>query len=76
MTIALPPALHQLVDRLIRTGRYSDENDVVREALHVLEHQEFDESPALEAAILEGVRSPHQVYDASTLDRIRQSARA
>lgn len=38
MTIALPPALHQLVDRLIRTGRYSDENDVVREALHVLEH--------------------------------------
>ncbi len=76
MTIALPPALHQLVDRLIRTGRYSDENDVVREALRVLEHQEFDESPALEAAILEGVRSPHQVYDASTLDRIRQSARA
>lgn len=73
MTIALPPALHQLVDRLIRTGRYSDESDVVREALRVLEHQEFDESPALEAAILEGVHSPHQAYDASTLDRCQKT---
>ena len=76
MTIALPPALSQLVERLIHTGRYADEGEVVREALRVLEHQEFDESPALEAAILEGVRSPHQAYDASTMDRIRQNARA
>jgi len=76
MTIALPPALSQLVERLIHTGRYADEGEVVREALRVLEHQEFDESPALEAAILEGVRSPHQAYDTSTLDRIRQNARA
>ena len=46
----------------------------MREALRVLEHQEFDESLALEAAILEGVRSPHVPYDASVLDRIRQNA--
>ena len=76
MTIVLPPALSQLVERLVHTGRYADESEVVREALRVLEHQEFDESPALEAALLEGVRSPHRAYDASTLDRIRQSARA
>ena len=76
MTIALPPALTQLVERLIHTGRYVDEAEVVREALRVLEHQEFDESPALEAALLEGVRSPHQPYDASVLERIRQTARA
>jgi putative addiction module CopG family antidote len=63
------------VDRLINTGRYSDESDVVREALRVLERQELDESPALEAAILEGVCSPHQPYDASVLERIRQNAR-
>lgn len=74
MTITLPPALSQLVERLVQTGRYTDEAEVVCEALRVLEHQEFDESPALEAAILEGVRSPHQAYDASTLDRIQQSA--
>ena len=52
MTIALPPALGHLVQRLLSTGRYADEGEVVREALRVLEHQEFDESPALEAALL------------------------
>ena len=53
MTIALPPGLSQLVDRLVHTGRYADEGEVVREALRVLERQEFDESPAIEAALLE-----------------------
>ncbi|MBX7207182.1 MAG: type II toxin-antitoxin system ParD family antitoxin [Verrucomicrobiaceae bacterium] len=76
MTIALPPALSQLVERLVHTGRYADESDVVREALRMLEHQEFDESPALEAALLEGVRSPHRPYDATVLERIRQTAKA
>jgi putative addiction module CopG family antidote len=75
MTIALPPALDQMVQRLVSTGRYADEGEVVREALRILEHQEFDETPALEAAILEGVRSPHVPYDVSVLDRIRQTAR-
>jgi hypothetical protein len=32
--------------------------------------------PALEAAILEGVHSPHQRYDTSVMDRIRQNARS
>lgn len=74
MTITLPPALNQLVDRLVHTGRYTDEGDVVREALRALERQEFDESPALEAAILEGVASPHRPYDASVMDRVRARA--
>jgi putative addiction module CopG family antidote len=60
----------------VHTGRYADEGDVVREALRVLERQEFDESPALEAAILEGVASPHQPYNDSVMDRIRQNARS
>jgi hypothetical protein len=30
----------------------------------------------LEAALLEGVRSPHWPYDGSVLDRIRQAAGA
>jgi putative addiction module CopG family antidote len=76
MVITLPPALNQLVDRLVHSGRYADEGDVVREALRALERQEFDESPALEAAILEGVASPHQPYDSSVMDRVRQNARA
>lgn len=76
MTVNLPPALDQLVDRLVHTGRYANEGDVVREALRVLERQEFDESPALEAAILEGVSSSHQPYDASVMDRVRHNARS
>lgn len=74
MTVSVPPALSQLVERLILTGRYADEGDVVREALRVLERQEFDESPTLEAALLEGIASPHVPYDDSALERIRQMA--
>lgn len=73
MTIALPPALSELVERLVHTGRYADESDVVREALRVLEHQEFDESPALEAALLEGSRSPHHPYDVERVYRMVMS---
>ena len=75
MNITLPPDLKQLVDRLVHTGRYVDEGEVAREALRVLERQEFEESPALEAALLEGVSSPHQPYDASVLERIRRNAK-
>ena len=76
MTTSLPPALNQLVERLVNTGRYADENDVVREALRVLERQEFEESPAHEATIREGVMSPHQPYNESVLDRIRKSSQS
>lgn len=76
MTIALPPALNQLVSRLLATGRYADEGEIMREALRLLERRELDESPALEAALLEGVRSPHRPYDATVLDSIRATARA
>jgi putative addiction module CopG family antidote len=74
MIVTFPPALNQLVDRLVHTGRYADEGDVVREALRVLERLELGESPAREAAILEGVVSPHQPYDAAVLNRIRRNA--
>jgi putative addiction module CopG family antidote len=76
MEIALPPALGKLVERLIRTGRYMDEGDVIREALRALERQELNESPALEAAVLEGVGSPHLPYDDTVLERIRRNARS
>ena len=75
MTVALPPALDQFVSRMLATGRYADEGEIMREALRLLEHREFDESPALEAAILEGVRSPHRPYDSGVLDSIRAAAR-
>lgn len=74
MNIALPPGLSALVEKWVATGRYADEGDVVREALRALERQELDESPALEAALLEGIRSPHRAYGPAVLDSIRKSA--
>lgn len=44
--------------------------------LSSLEHIRLRESPALEAALLEGVRGPHRPYTKATLDRIRKNARA
>ena len=75
MNVALPPALLQFVQNLVSSGRYSNEDGVMSDALRVLERQEMDSSPALEAALLEGVRSPHHPYDASVLERVRTSAR-
>ena len=72
MIIALPPALRQPVERLFHTGCYASESEVLR----FMEHQEFDESPALETSLLEGVRSPHRTYGTTVLDQIRQSSPA
>ena len=66
--------LESLVKEKARSGRYADESDVLRDALRALEQRDDIESPALEAAILEGVRSRHRRYGKSTLDRIRKSA--
>jgi len=46
-----------------------------RGALRALEWRDSYESPALEAALLEGVRGPHKPYGKATLQRIRQAAR-
>ena len=75
MNVALPPALLQFVQNLVSSGRYHNEDEVMSDALRVLERQEMDSSPALEAALLEGVRSPHHPSDANVLERVRTSAR-
>jgi Arc/MetJ-type ribon-helix-helix transcriptional regulator len=46
----------------MRSGRYTDESDVMRDWLRALELREDYESPALEVALLEGVRSPRRPY--------------
>ena len=65
-----------LVKEKIRIGRYTEESDVRREALRALEQREDYETPALEAALLEGVNSPHRTYSKATLTRIRTAARS
>lgn len=75
MKVTLTKELETLVQEKVRSGRYADESDVVRDALRVLEQRDDFESPALEAALLEGVRSPHRPHGKSTLERIRKAAR-
>jgi len=66
----------RLVEEKVRSGRYADASDVMRDALRTLELRDDLESPALEAALLEGVRSPHCPYGKQTLERIRKVAKS
>ena len=74
MKVSLTKELESLVEDKIKSGRYLDASDVMRDALRALELRDSFESPVLEAAILEGVRSEHRPYSRRTLDRIRRSA--
>jgi len=74
MTVTLTKELESLVREKVRSGRYADASDVVRDALRRMEQDDEYESPALEAALLEGVRSPHRAYGKATLARVRKAA--
>ena len=75
MEVTLTKEQKAYVTRKVRSGRYTDASDVMRDALRALELRDDFESPALETALLEGVRSPHRLYSKSTLNRIRKAAR-
>lgn len=72
--LTLSQELESLVQAKVRSGRYTDASDVVRDALRRLEQDDVDKSPALGAALLEGVRSPHRLYGKTTLARVRKAA--
>jgi antitoxin ParD1/3/4 len=74
MRITLTKELESLVKEKVRSGRYADESDVLRDALRALEQRDDFESPALEAALIQGARSSHRLYNKRTLDRIRKGA--
>ena len=74
MKVTLTDELEMLVKKKVRSGRYVDESDVVRDAQRALELRDDYDLPALEAALLEGVRSPHRPYGKGTLNRVRKSA--
>jgi antitoxin ParD1/3/4 len=75
MEIVLTKELEQFVKAKVQTSRYADESEVMRDALRALEQRDDYESPALEAALLEGIRSPHRPCTKATLGRIRKNAR-
>ena len=76
MEIALTKELETFIGEKVRSGRYVDASDVVRDALRELQEREAFDSPELEGALREGVRSPHEPYGADTLERVRAMAKA
>jgi putative addiction module CopG family antidote len=75
MKVVLTEELKMFVKEKVRSGRYRDESDVMRDGLRALELRDEFESLALEAALLEGIRSPHRPYRKDSLKRIRKAAR-
>lgn len=60
--VKLTKDLEALVAEKVRSGRDADARVGA-------------ESPALEAALLQGVSSPHRIYGPATLARVRKTAR-
>ena len=75
MEIALTKEMETFIAEKVRSGRYADPGDVLREALQALQQREEFESPELEAALLAGVRSPHRSYGPEVLEHVRQTAK-
>lgn len=75
MKTTLTEELKTLVKEKVRSGHCTDESDVMRDALRALESRDDYDAPALEAALLEGTRSPHRPYGKASLNRIRHAAR-
>ena len=76
MNVILTKELEALVDEKIRSGRYADESDVVRDALRLLEQRDDFEPSSLEEAILAGTSSEHRSYDPTVREEIRKTALA
>jgi len=75
MEVTLTGDLEAFIEEKMRSGRYTDASDVVRDALRALEQREEFESPELEAAMLEGLSGVPQPFGPETLERIRRAAK-
>ena len=72
ISVRLTPELKGFVEGEVRTGRYEDNSEVIREALRLLEQgQGRREDPALEGLIQEGLHSgPAEPLTRSTWKQI------
>ena len=72
MNISLTVAQQDKVEQHLASGRYADVGELIGSALEALEERLADESPELEAALLEGARDEHVPYGRDVLDRVRR----
>ncbi len=74
MNISLPDPLKSFVDRQVETGRYSSVSEYVRELIRADERRKAEE--ALEAKLLEGLRSAEREFSPEDWKAIRKQALA
>jgi antitoxin ParD1/3/4 len=72
MNISLPDPLKSFVDRQVETGRYSSVSEYVRELIRADERRKAEE--ALEAKLLEGLRSAEREFSPEDWKAIRKEA--
>ena len=72
MNISLPDPLKSFVDRQVETGRYSSVSEYVRELIGADERRKAEE--ALEAKLLEGLRSAEREFSPEDWKAIRKEA--
>ena len=72
MNISLPDPLKSFVDRQVETGRYSSVSEYVRELTRSDERRKAEE--ALEAKLLEGLRSAEREFSPEDWKAIRKEA--
>ncbi|NEQ69502.1 MAG: type II toxin-antitoxin system ParD family antitoxin [Symploca sp. SIO2D2] len=54
MNVSLTPRLEELVQNQVKSGRYNNASEVVREALRLFEDREAGKLDKLKAAVMEG----------------------
>lgn len=74
MNITLTKAQEKFVSKQIKSGRYLDASDVMRDAIRALETR-TEEDPALEAALLEAVNGERIPLNSAFYERVRKNAR-
>jgi antitoxin ParD1/3/4 len=74
MEVKLTSELEAFIAENVRSGRYLDASDVMRDALRALKLREGFESAELEAELLKGVEGPHRPYGPEIWEQIRRSA--
>ena len=76
MAISMDPQLEELVHRKVASGLYGDANDVLREALELLDKR--DRFEALRVAVAEGMaeieRGEYVEWTPGMMDRLRREA--
>jgi antitoxin ParD1/3/4 len=74
MNITLSPQLEELVKRMVESGQYSSSDDVIREALELLDERN-KKLEALRRDIQDGLNSPSKPFDEAAVESIKARGR-